>query len=242
MTYKKIIVIPTFNESKRLNVQRFHEFFGSVKSKNTLVIFSNDGSNDNTLEVLKEIKKKFNSKTIIHDFSINEGKSETIRKSFIKCVNDYNFEVISFLDCDLSTDIFECNELMDDVSDDKVIVFGSRISKIDNQIERRFIRHILGRLFSTVTYCLFNIKSYDSQCGCKCFRKKIVDDLFQKKFESNWIFDIEIFLRLKNIGFDLERNTIEKPLNRWIDREGSKISFFYFLLIWVDLYKIYKKY
>tara|TARA_B100000575_G_C23143700_1_gene666776 strand:+ start:15178 stop:15909 length:732 start_codon:yes stop_codon:yes gene_type:complete len=237
----KIIVIPIYNEEKRLKFKRFEDFSLSLEGKDTLIVFANDGSSDNTLKLLEEFAKN-KSSFIVHDYKKNEGKAEVIRKSFIQCISDYDFKSISFLDADLATDIYECNEIMNLINENKIMAFGSRISKIDNLISRSFIRHILGRFFCTIVYLLFKLNTYDSQCGCKCFKRSAAKEVFNSKFISNWIFDIEIFLRLQNNGHNLKESTLEIPLKKWVDVSGSKISLFDVFFIWIDLFRIYRFY
>lgn len=80
----------------------------------------------------------------------------------------------------------------------------------------------------------------DTQCGAKVFRKDIINISFKKHFVSKWLFDIEIFLRLKK-HYSLKKAKkmiCEKPLNRWIHVDGSKLSFTDSLKIILQLFKI----
>ena len=53
-SFQLCIVIPCYNEEKRLNIARYSNFLNL--HKHVLVCFVNDGSNDNTLQVLTKIK------------------------------------------------------------------------------------------------------------------------------------------------------------------------------------------
>ena len=96
-------------------------------------------------------------------------------------------------------------------------IIGSRIFRLGSSIKRSYLRHVLGRLFATVTGFLLKLGTYDSQCGAKVFRKHVLETAFGEGFISRWIFDIEILIRLK--GFKV----IECPLTRWVDIKGSKV-------------------
>jgi hypothetical protein len=39
----------------------------------------------------------------------------------------------------------------------------------------------------------------DTQCGAKIMHKEIVEKRFRKKFLTKWLFDVEIFMRMKKI-------------------------------------------
>ncbi len=58
------------------------------------------------------------------------------------------------------------------------------------------------------------------------FEKSIIENVYNQRFISNWLFDIKIFLRLKkHIRInDLLHRISKEPLDRWIEVEGSKIT------------------
>ena len=66
----------------------------------------------------------------------------------------------------------------------------------------------------------------DTQCGAKIFHKEVIDICFDEKFYTKWLFDVEIFIRIRK-HFSLEkakRIICEQPLKRWIHADGSKLS------------------
>ena len=123
-------------------------------------------------------------------------------------------------------------------------VFGSRIMKIDNRIERKWYRFLLGRLVATVISKMLRIKVYDTQCGCKIFTRSTAQILFQEHFLSKWLFDVELFYRMiKFIGRpQVALQVKEIPLQQWIDTADSRIEFSYGFFLWLDLIKIYRHY
>ena len=66
----------------------------------------------------------------------------------------------------------------------------------------------------------------DTQCGAKIMRKEIIPLLFTKPFITKWIFDVEIFMRMrKHYGkTKVQQYICEQPLKRWIHADGSKLS------------------
>ena len=124
---------------------------------------------------------------------------------------------------------------------------GSRIKRLGSNIDRKFSRFLFGRFFATiVSEIILNMPIYDTQCGAKIFSKNIALDIFQDKFVTKWIFDVEILLRLKIKYGDnfLRNNVVEFPLNYWIEKGGSKIKLIEFLKVPGDLVKLkinYKK-
>ena len=64
------------------------------------------------------------------------------------------------------------------------------------------------------------------------------------KFVSSWLFDVEIFHRIKNRygKHELVRISKEVPLRSWIDKNHSKVSFTYIFKMWFELLMIQRKY
>jgi hypothetical protein len=125
-----------------------------------------------------------------------------------------------------------------------VFCFGSRIRKIGSTIERKNSRFLIGRVVATIISNILNIKVYDTQCGSKMFTKDIANQLFQEKFISRWLFDVELIYRMI-LMFDREiaiKKMCEVPLKLWIDKGDSKVKVSYFFRLWYDLFKIFSTY
>jgi len=122
------------------------------------------------------------------------------------------------------------------------IVMGTRIKLIGNNVIRSSRRHYLGRIFATIT-SNFILKTpiYDTQCGAKIIKADIAQFLFAKKFDTKWLFDVEMLLRLKKDQENLENCVAEVPLTTWIEKGDSKIKFKEFINFPFQLIKIYLK-
>jgi dolichyl-phosphate beta-glucosyltransferase len=236
MTGSICIVIPCFNEEKRVDIDRFK----SVDRENIYFIFVNDGSSDNTYNLLSN---NIGSNMYVLDLDKNYGKAEAVRQGmfFLKTLPIYDkIEWVGFMDADLSTPLWEIDHFFiynDAFSYNAEAIWGSRVKRLGSNVKRKLKRHMFGRLFAAVTSALIDINCYDTQCGAKFFRKELIDAAFSEAFISKWIFDIEILLRLK------DRTIIEYPLQEWIDVGGSKINIFSeSLRILLDIVKIRRKY
>ena len=109
-------------------------------------------------------------------------------------------------------------------------------------IERKTTRHLLGRVFFTFANMIIKLPAYDTQCGAKLFRSELLF-LFEEKFITKWLFDIEILGRYRNkygIKAALD-NIIEVPVNSWMEVGGSKFEFVHMLKAPFELYSIHSK-
>ncbi len=238
----KIIVIPCFNEGDTLNSNKFESFLG--QNPDVSIVFSNDGSTDNTSEVLEAIKSQFSERVYIIQFETNHGKAAAVRAGVLYAHKYIEFDRIAYLDADLSTSLDECLSICNEVKNDIQFAFGSRILKIDNHIERKFHRFIIGRILATIISNQLGLTVYDTQCGCKIFTRELSHIVFQENFISRWLFDVEIFHRIKrHLGMEnISRTCREIPLNTWVDSGSSKVKYSYFFRLWFDLIKIGRKY
>lgn len=236
------IVIPCYNESKNFVVQEYIDYLEEYPG--TLLCFVNDGSTDDTSDVLNSLNTMYPVQIEIISNLKNSGKAEAIRNGVIHCNNKYNYANIAFLDADLAVSLKECTSLSEHLKKDIIFSFGSRILRIGSVIERKRSRFIIGRFIATIISGMLSLKVYDTQCGCKLFTKELSTKLFADSFISRWLFDVEIFFRfLELYGKEASVNKmIEIPLERWVDRGDSKVKLSYFFNLWIDLYKIRKRY
>lgn len=240
---KTAIIIPCYNEETRLDASRFFE--SSSKNQNLHYIFVNDGSTDSTEKILASMCRMIPSRMQYITLEKNAGKGEAVRKGFVSAFEG-NFENIGYWDADLATPleiIPKFCEILE--SSDKRMVIGSRVRLLGRNVQRRAVRHYLGRLFATCASMVLGLPIYDTQCGAKLFRNtKELRMVFQKPFRVKWTFDVEILARF--ILFErfmestpLTENSVEYPLDVWIDIPGSKIKMGDFFLGAFELLKIF---
>ena len=242
---KSIIIIPCYNEGKRLPVNIFSKFL----SEQNLVqfVFVDDGSTDNTFQILKSLNSRFPKQTEILKLSKNSGKSEAVRLGMLLALSKKP-DLVGFWDADLSAPLSEIYRFVSIFSNFHKIrwVFGSRVKMLGREIKRNELRHYLGRVFATLVSLVLDLPVYDSQCGAKMFRAdEELENIISEKFKSKWIFDVELVARLikclRRTGKNSPQNIIyEIPLNTWLDIKESKLKIRDFLRAAIDLFLIWK--
>jgi glycosyltransferase involved in cell wall biosynthesis len=220
MTAKVALAVPCFNERGRLHIARFAE--GADKN-NLRILFVDDGSTDGTADFIAE-KIKNHPRLGLLRRERNRGKGAAVRAGVLQLAKECpDAEWIGFWDADLSTPLDEVRHMlgvheMEGVEVDAI--WASRVMRAGSHIDRRFNRHLFGRLFATAAGELLGVRAYDTQCGAKLFRCEIVPAAFGGEYVSRWIFDVELYQR---IGPD---RILECPVLAWTDQPGSKISVF----------------
>ncbi len=220
------VVIPCYNEEKRLMSEEFKKFVNSNLSYH--LCFVNDGSKDNTLDVLYNLKKQNEGRISVYNCEQNGGKAEAVRLGMLHLAKQQQFDYIGFLDADLSTNFEDFDSLVDTIKDSNFkIVSGSRITRMGADIEKESARAIISKTINFIIRKTLGMDFKDTQCGAKIMTKDVVEDTFQTKFLTKWLFDVEIFMRMrKKYGLETAKTLLcEKPLDRWVHMDGSKLSF-----------------
>jgi dolichyl-phosphate beta-glucosyltransferase len=240
------IVVPCYNEAKRLRVEDFESFLGTPQLR-IVLIFVNDGSRDNTAELLRQFERAHPDKTEVVDMPVNSGKGEAVRTGINHGLSrGYTF--VGFWDADLATPLESIGDLLSVLEGHPEVdmVFGSRVKLLGRMIERKASRHYMGRAFATAVSTTLRLPVYDTQCGAKIFRSTPqIREIFRDPFLSRWIFDVEIIARYmerSETPAAAAKRIYEYPLRQWKDISGSKLFWFDFFYSAWDLFRISRKY
>lgn len=241
---KNVIVVPCYNEESRLDLKRFGDFL--TDNYKYSVCFVNDGSSDGTIDILKKFQAQHTANCQVLDLEINRGKAEAVRAGINFVVDTQEVDSVGYLDADLATD-FEDYEILTtklaDSSNERLCVFGSR--KLDGQsdIERSLLRDFASKMVGILIQFILRMPIKDTQCGAKVFSSHVARRIFNKSFKSKWLFDIELFIRIKNIYAGRAYDKLEEvALQRWVEVGDSKITLSESLKMPAQLFSIFMHY
>jgi dolichyl-phosphate beta-glucosyltransferase len=238
------IIVPCYNEEKRLSIKLFTEFLASHQDIG--ICFVNDGSHDRTIRVLENIQKEFPTQVALLNSRKNRGKAEAVRSGFFYVSQLSYSQYIGFWDADLATPLSEIEDFIQILNSNKniIIASGSRISRMGALIERTFLRNLEGKIFAILSSFVLGLKFRDTQCGAKVIERETALKIFTAPFISRWCFDVEIFARLRNLlGQTRVKETIyEVPLQQWKEIPESKIRFKDSMKMILDLGRIFIHY
>jgi len=224
---KTRIIVPCYNESERLDSTAFLRALDN--EANLSFLFVDDGSTDETFNVLESINEMNPAQVEILRLGKNSGKAEAVRRGMLSSLEG-TFDNVGYWDADLATPLTEIEgfcRVLD--SSDVEIVIGSRVCLLGRKIERKAMRHIVGRVFATCASLLLKIPVYDTQCGAKIFKNTAsLARVFGKPFKVTWTFDVEMFARFSIVKKESPLATssgwVELPLTEWVDVKGSKVK------------------
>jgi dolichyl-phosphate beta-glucosyltransferase len=241
------LVVPCYNESRRLDVEAFKAFVAAPNDVHLVLV--NDGSRDNTVEILNDIRATAPERVTVLDVQPNGGKANAVRLGMLKAL-DRDTRFVGFWDADLATPFDALPGFIDLLSrrPELEMVIGSRVRLLGRFIERNPTRHYAGRFFATAASLTLRLPVYDTQCGAKLFRASPrLRHVLESPFLSKWIFDVEIIARYGALRskYDPERlkgSVYEYPLLEWRDVKGSALRGRDFMIAGLDLLRIYRTY
>lgn len=229
---KLSIVIPAYNESKRLppSLEEIYKWL-KKQGREWEIVIVDDGSTDNMLAKLEEFKKRIRNLTII-SYKPNRGKGYALQKGVLAAQGD----IIIFTDADLSTPIEEVDKIIKEVKKGAEVAVGSRFVKgarISGSPGR--FRELAARIFVWGIRILLFYGPRDTQCGFKGFSKKAAKKIFGDIKSSSVLYDLEIFLLAKKYDFKI----VEIPVV-WKHDQDSRLTYNLkkSLAVWLELFRL----
>jgi dolichyl-phosphate beta-glucosyltransferase len=201
MTATYSIVIPAYNESARLGatLERVLAYV-HAQGWDAEVIVVNDGSRDNTAEIVKNFAEKDPALRLIENPG-NRGKGYSVRNGMLHAQG----KVVIFSDADLSSPIEEAPKLLQALESGADIAIGSRWLRAETQTQRQPLhRQLFGRIFNLLLRLTLGLHFADTQCGFKAFKRTAVDAIFPLQKIERWGFDPEILFLARKLGFKVK--------------------------------------
>lgn len=241
------LVVPCYNEAERLPSAAILAWLTTAPA--VRIIFVDDGSVDETLVVLKTLEQQLSDQVCVLPLTPNGGKAEAVRAGILYALQQFSPEFVGYWDADLATPLPAVEEFLKVLRSNPAIemVFGARVKLLGRHVERRPLRHYLGRIFATTVSNVLNLAIYDTQCGAKIFRvTPRTIGVFEEPFLSKWVFDVEIIARYLRahggIPAQLANGIYEFPLEKWVDIAGSKVKPGDFFTALLDIARIRRRY
>ena len=173
------IVIPVYNEQENLpalflRLTAVLDKFGQPYE----ILFTNDGSRDNSLVLLRDFHKQRPQQVRVIDFNGNFGQHMAIMAAFERARGD----VIVTLDADLQNPPEEIPKLLVEIEKGHDVVGGYRKDRHDS-----WFRRSASRLLNRVREGTTRIRMRDQGCMLRAYRRRIVENITASGETSTFI-------------------------------------------------------
>ena len=161
------LVIPVYNEAASLPLlyDAIEKALKHLKQQ-WEVIFVDDGSRDNSLDVLRALAEKNPNHVCVLVFRRNFGQTAAISAG----IDHAQGEIIVLMDSDLQNDPADIPRLLAKLDEGYDLVSGWRKDRKDNRLTRTIPSNIANGLISTVT----GVHLHDYGCTLKAYRREVL--------------------------------------------------------------------
>ena len=189
------------------------------------VIVVNDGSADNTAEILDELARTYPQVRVVHH-ERNRGYGGALRTGFATATR----ELIFYTDGDAQYDPAEMELLWRAFDETVDLVNGYKISRSDP-----IHRIIIGRVYHHTVKILFGLTVRDVDCDFRMMRRSIFDKVTLEK--NSGVICLEMMKKITDGGFRIA----EVPVHHY-HRAYGKSQFFNFRRLFrtaIDVFKLW---
>jgi len=200
---KVAILIPSYNECK---------YIGGVIKKclkyDLDIIVIDDGSTDNTADVLKELKTAYADKLTVIKHRTNQGKGEALKTGFDHIVNNNYYGAIT-IDADGQHDVDEIQNFLNEIEKtDPDLIVGSRFNDTKGMpFVRRFVNYFTSWIISGIA----GKKIADVQSGYRFLNHKVLRNI--KLETKNFDTEPEILLKAGWLNYHIKNIPIRTIYN-----------------------------
>ncbi len=194
------VIVPVLNEEKILSdsAKKIHKMC-EESDLDFEIIFSENGSVDNTIDILKSICSEYKNCKFISYEKPNYGLA--IKNGMIE--SKYNLIVIFDIDY-FSKDFLETSLNLENKF--SAIIASKRLDSSNDN--RTFFRIFISNIYSNILKIIFGTNLSDTH-GMKSIRRKAFEDKINKINSDQWMFDTELLLRIEKNGEQIK----EVPVN-----------------------------
>jgi dolichyl-phosphate beta-glucosyltransferase len=214
MTPEISIIIPAFDEALRLpaTLDRIEQFISAERLKAEVIVVD-DGSRDNTADVVKQRAARWPLLRLV--LAGHNGKGAAVRLGMAAALGHYRI----FSDADLSVPIEDLDRLLKPLREGAGVAIASRALK-DSEIElhQPWYRETMGKVFNRLVRIFVLGGVHDTQCGFKAFTAEVAGRVFPPLQTHGFGFDVEVLYRAERAGYRI----VEVP-TRWINSPQSRV-------------------
>ncbi len=160
MSFQFTIIVPVYNEEDNLErVEKELLAYSKIATKNTCILFVNDGSKDNSQAIIEAISQRHDNFNYI-SFEANKGLSAAIKAGF-----DYtNTELVGYIDSDLQTNPEDFNLLLEHINAYDLVT-GVRANRKDS-----FVKNMSSTIANGIRRAFTHDGMDDTGCPLKVIK------------------------------------------------------------------------
>ncbi|HXC19413.1 MAG TPA: glycosyltransferase [Acidimicrobiales bacterium] len=213
MTISTSLVIPAFNESRRLaaGFERLRPVLEVMGPEETEIVLVDDGSTDNTRQIAHDVYGHLPHVLIVQQPQ-NRGKGAAVRLG----ISVASAPLVITTDADLSIRPVHLPEFVVALHDSPLVPGSREQDTVDGY--DTFVRNLASRTFNRLVRHYTGTKLRDTQCGCKGFQLGPARILGLLGFYDRFAYDAETLYLAGRLGLAVQPLAVT-----WDDIAGSTV-------------------
>lgn len=225
---RTLLVIPHYRDTTR--IEPFLRDIVSVLPGDFAVLVSDDGSGaeefarlEAVVTSIREGNRRMGSAELLSPLGSerNRGKGAAVYAGWRTGLAGA-YDVLAFADADgavSAPEILRAWHYFAEEIRELDALIGSRLKILGRRVDRRWLRHLTGRVFATAVASLTGLGAYDTQCGFKMVRRDVFAALEPHARSARFAFDVELLMLLAHFEYRTEEFAVD-----WVDQAGGKVS------------------
>ena len=208
------ITIPVYNEERILaeSIGKVVAFLASNFRYAHEIAIVDNASIDRTLQIARELQASHDRVHVLH--LDEKGRGRAVKTAW----NESKADILSYMDCDLSTDLAAFPPLIELMISGRFdVAVGSRLLKLF-LTTRGFRRETISRGYNLLIKACFRTKFSDAQCGFKAITKRAAQELLPLIEDNGWFMDTELLILTEKLGYRI----FDLPV-RWMDDPDTRV-------------------
>lgn len=208
------VVIPARNEGSILE-DSVAALAGYLEGRHAEyeIIVVDDGSRDDTCQKMERVSGRIAGLRTMSN-GRQRGKGYAVRRGVLAASKAH----ILYCDADLSVPIEEVEKLLEELAGGCDIAIGSRMVPGAQVLNQPRYRSVMRSLLHRFVEGLLLKGIQDTQCGFKCFKREVAQELFRAQRFNGFSFEVEVLCLARRNGYRIR----EVPV-RYVHRSGSTI-------------------
>jgi glycosyltransferase involved in cell wall biosynthesis len=211
------VIIPAYNEAERIpkTLLTMDAYLSKVNYPYEILVV-NDGSRDNTAEVVLKMAKIVKNLKLV-DVKENHGKGSVVKNGMLTAKGDIRL----FMDADNSTSVDQVENMLPFFKEGYGVVVGSRaVAGAKLEPPEPLYRQLIGKALNLIVQVILLPGIWDTQCGFKAYTAAAAEEIFGVSKIATWGFDVETLALAKRFGHRVR----EVPV-RWVNDTRSRVKF-----------------
>lgn len=220
------VFFPCYNDAQTIG-KLVKNSFAVLKelTKNYEVIVVDDGSLDNSRQILQELANEYRQLKLIYHHK-NQGYGGALQSGFRSAVKD----LIFYTDGDGQYDVKELPVLLSLMTSDVNFINGIKMSRQDPNY-----RIIIGNFYSLIARWLFWLPVYDVDCDFRLIRRSLIRKITLKN--NSGAVCIELIKKSQGVGAKFRQVSVHHYRREW--GESQFFQFNHLLSTFKELFSLW---